>query len=214
MDVPPGTTRVEMEGVGGGKEEITWQRYNGVRRSRFEGEAGEEREGSVVGGGKVREVDVVRERGLEVDVVREREREREMVVDTRDRGRRFVAEKTKEDVMWTEITKDLVIREAIEESGYGFEETEFFFYVMEYLRYVSFSPFPLFGVFFFFSLHIPPLSSPPSSLPPQRAILPSLLPDGLVGWFFVCWIVCGGASPDWKRKSDLPDDLTDATETD
>ena len=151
MDVPPGTTRVEMEGVGGGKEEITWQRYNGVRRSRFEGEAGEEREGSVVGGGKVREV----------DVVREREREREMVVDTRDRGRRFVAEKTKEDVMWTEITKDLVIREAIEESGYGFEETEFFFYVMEYLRYVSFSPFPLFGVFFFFFSPHPPAFLPP-----------------------------------------------------
>ena len=39
--------------------------------------------------------------------------------------------------MWTEITKDLVIREAIEKMGYGFEETENHFYVIEYLQYVS-----------------------------------------------------------------------------
>ena len=30
-----------------------------------------------------------------------------------------------------------VIKEAIEESGYDFEETDQFYYVMEYLRYVS-----------------------------------------------------------------------------
>jgi len=40
--------------------------------------------------------------------------------------------------MWTEITKDLVIREAIDSMGYACEETDDFFYVMEYLRYVSF----------------------------------------------------------------------------
>lgn len=39
--------------------------------------------------------------------------------------------------MWTEITKDLVSEEAIKEVGYEFEETEEFYYVMEYLRYVS-----------------------------------------------------------------------------
>lgn len=39
--------------------------------------------------------------------------------------------------MWTEITKDLVIREAIEELGYEYEETDMFFYVMDYLKYVS-----------------------------------------------------------------------------
>jgi hypothetical protein len=37
--------------------------------------------------------------------------------------------------MWTEITKDLVIREAIDSMGYSCEETDDFFYVMEYLRY-------------------------------------------------------------------------------
>ena len=106
VDVPPGTKRVQMEGVGGANQEVTWQRYNGVRRSKFV--ADEE----VYGG--------------------------EMVVqDTRDKGRRFVAEKAKEEVMWTEITKDLVVKEAIEEQGYEFEETDLFFYVMSYLRYVS-----------------------------------------------------------------------------
>jgi hypothetical protein len=35
--------------------------------------------------------------------------------------------------LWTEITKDLVTREAIEDIGYPFEETEFFYYIFEYL---------------------------------------------------------------------------------
>jgi len=39
--------------------------------------------------------------------------------------------------MWTEITKDLVTKEGIESMGYAYEETDEFFYVMEYLRYVS-----------------------------------------------------------------------------
>ena len=44
--------------------------------------------------------------------------------------------------MWTEITKDLVSEEAIKEVGYEFEDTEEFYYVMEYLRYVSISFLP------------------------------------------------------------------------
>jgi hypothetical protein len=35
--------------------------------------------------------------------------------------------------LWTEITKDLVTREAIEECGYQFEETDYFYYIFEYL---------------------------------------------------------------------------------
>ena len=116
VDVPPGTNRVKMDGIGGASQEVTWQRYNGVRRSNFVAE------GEVYG----REIETRREieepspRGL-------------------DRGRRFVAEKPKTEAMWTEITKDLVVKEAIEAMGYEFEETEYFYYVMEYLRYVSFS---------------------------------------------------------------------------
>ena len=41
--------------------------------------------------------------------------------------------------MWTELTKDLVIKEAIDEMGYDYEETDNFFYVIEYLRYVCFT---------------------------------------------------------------------------
>jgi len=37
--------------------------------------------------------------------------------------------------MWTEVTKDLVLREAIDQCGYSCEETDDFFYVMEYLQY-------------------------------------------------------------------------------
>lgn len=43
VDVPPGTERVRMDGVGGGSQEITWQRYNGVRRSKFTPQANLER---------------------------------------------------------------------------------------------------------------------------------------------------------------------------
>lgn len=100
VDVPPGTNRVTMDGIGGGSEEVTWQRYNGVRRSKF-----------------ITDGD---EYGEEIA----------------DRGRRFVGIKPAQENMWTEITKDLVLKEAIEEQGYDFEETEYFFYVIEYLRYV------------------------------------------------------------------------------
>ena len=43
-----------------------------------------------------------------------------------------------EDRMWTEISKDLVTKEAIEQLGYKFEETDDYIYVIEYLRYVSY----------------------------------------------------------------------------
>ncbi|MCJ1416440.1 hypothetical protein MMC32_002776 [Xylographa parallela] len=109
VDVPPGTNRVKMNGIGGASQEVTWQRYNGVRRSKFLADDD--------GGGYGSQMEErTPERGL-------------------DKGRRFVAMKPKTEAMWTEITKDLVIREAIEGMGYDFEETEFFYYVMEYLRY-------------------------------------------------------------------------------
>lgn len=97
VDVPPGTKRVFMEGVGGGSQEITWQRYNGVRRSEF------------FSGDDERATDI----GPQV--------------------------KQKKKDMWTEITKDLVIREAIDSCGYQVEETDDFYYVLEYLKYVSIS---------------------------------------------------------------------------
>ncbi|KAI4152580.1 MAG: hypothetical protein LQ340_002831 [Diploschistes diacapsis] len=122
VDVPPGTNRVKMDGVGGASEEITWQRYNGVRRSRFIPEPERERE-------RERERESLRERP---------ERERETVIEKR----KYVGMRPKTETMWTEITKDLVIKEAIEGLGYDYEETEYFFYVMEYLRYPPSRPHP------------------------------------------------------------------------
>ncbi|KAJ5304130.1 uncharacterized protein N7443_003790 [Penicillium atrosanguineum] len=50
--------------------------------------------------------------------------------------RKVVAQVSKEplDERWTEITKDLVVREAIERLGYEFEETRTFYYVFSYLK--------------------------------------------------------------------------------
>ena len=78
------------------------------------------------------------------------------IIDNRDKGRRFEAQKSKKDRMWTEITKDLVSEEAIKEVGYEFEETEEFYYVMEYLRYVSASLLPPYT----FSINPPNHGSP------------------------------------------------------
>lgn len=98
VDVPPGTNRVRMDGLGGGGQEITWQRYNGVRRSKFT--SGDEEYSTDFGAP--------------------------------------VHSKPKTKDMWTEITKDLVLKEAIDSYGYDYEETDDFFYVMDYLKYVSF----------------------------------------------------------------------------
>ncbi|OJJ72501.1 hypothetical protein ASPBRDRAFT_42203 [Aspergillus brasiliensis CBS 101740] len=49
-------------------------------------------------------------------------------------GRRYVGLKDRRDSLWTEITKDLVVREALERSGYEYEETESFYYIFSYLE--------------------------------------------------------------------------------
>lgn len=68
--------------------------------------------------------------------------------------------------MWTEITKDLVTKEGIESLGYAYEETDEFFYVMEYLRYVSVSPLFLFPTYMFSrSFYVPPFLHVPAKRP-------------------------------------------------
>ncbi|KAH7037108.1 uncharacterized protein B0I36DRAFT_345272 [Microdochium trichocladiopsis] len=146
VDVPPGTERVQMDGVGGGGAEVTWQRYNGVRRAKFI----PERDGTVVSSNSIiergRDLDHHHhhDHELSVDVhinknhshERSRSRAPEVVEEIRDRRISIRDGKSKKDSdMWTEITKDLVVREAIEKRGYAYEETEFFFYVMQYLAY-------------------------------------------------------------------------------
>jgi hypothetical protein len=41
------------------------------------------------------------------------------------------------NALWTELTKDLVVKEAIEEMGYEYEETDDFYYVMPHLKSVG-----------------------------------------------------------------------------
>jgi hypothetical protein len=117
-----------MDGVGGAAQEITWSRYSGERHGKF-----------LTGG---REYDESWGNGSpRAALPPSRPEPREEVRETRITERRTVEEtgtpsRSKKDRMWTEITKDLVIKEAIEERGYEYEETDGFFYVMEYLRYV------------------------------------------------------------------------------
>jgi hypothetical protein len=132
VDVPPGTERVRMDGIGGGRQEITWDRYKGERRGKFY--TGDRIYEQGFGNG-------LPEAPPPPPPIEYEPPAREEVRETRITERRITEEthrgKTK-DKMWTEITKDLVIKEAIEEMGYEYEETDDFFYVMEYLRYVSF----------------------------------------------------------------------------
>ncbi|KAI5922282.1 hypothetical protein F4810DRAFT_721379 [Camillea tinctor] len=146
IDVPPGTERVKMDGVGGGGAEVTWQRYNGVRRARFV----PDREGTVVSSSPTTVSEPLRGRERERESSHERERLSVSIFDGRDKSRDRDVEfedrrisiregdrvpNRRRNDMWTEITKDLVVREAIERLGYEYEETEWFFYVMQYLRY-------------------------------------------------------------------------------
>lgn len=112
VDVPPGTKRVTMDGVGGASQEISWQRYNGVRRSKFHPSSDDY------------------------------ESEPHPSSSQGNVARRYVGVKDKRDELWTEITKDLVIKEAFEKAGYEYEETEHFYYVFAYLRYVNKPPTP------------------------------------------------------------------------
>lgn len=180
VDVPPGTQRVQMEGIGGASQEVTWQRYNGVRRSKFiperERERVEIRETFEEPEPRTRERIEIRDDsrrsesgGMEIDISRrtrdhgnhehenleidittnrrkedsgrtyEREYERiEEITNDRRVGMPRPPPKQRIGDLWTEITKDLVVKEAILELGYDFEETEFFYYIIQYLRYVSF----------------------------------------------------------------------------
>lgn len=105
--MPPGTEKVRMDGAGGGAQEITWQRYNGNRKSKF------------MSGG--REVDTGYGDPSYSD-------DKRVGPPSKSRDNRD---------MWTEVTKDLVLKEAVEALNYEYEETDEFFYVMEYLKYVS-----------------------------------------------------------------------------
>lgn len=134
VDVPPGTERIRMDGVGGGATDTTWSKYSGVRRTKFMAERERERDRDDLSNRAPSPPPALRGERVSVSVLdRDREIEIDRVTDRRITARSPAPPKE----MWTEITKDLVIREAIEELGYEYEETDMFFYVMDYLKYVS-----------------------------------------------------------------------------
>ncbi|PYI14993.1 hypothetical protein BO99DRAFT_269451 [Aspergillus violaceofuscus CBS 115571] len=49
-------------------------------------------------------------------------------------GRRFVGVKDHRERLWTEITRDLVVKEALERAGYEYEETETSYFIFTYLE--------------------------------------------------------------------------------
>lgn len=126
VDVPPGTERVRMDGVGGGSTDTSWSKYSGVRRTQFIPERDE--------------APALAPRAPSPKASRPREsttwdREREIQIDIeRNRDRRPSRQAPPKD-MWTEISKDLVVREAIEQMGYEYEDTPMFYYIMAYLEY-------------------------------------------------------------------------------
>ncbi|KAL2883980.1 hypothetical protein CSAL01_04220 [Colletotrichum salicis] len=131
VDVPPGTERVRMDGVGGGSAEVTWQRYNGVRRAQFI----PEREGAPISAPAPLPAEPSPRESRDRLSLQVYDRETEIEIEkTKDRAPRR-GPPSKRNEMWTEITKDLVIRDAIIQLGYDFEETEYFFYIMQYLKY-------------------------------------------------------------------------------
>jgi hypothetical protein len=139
VDVPPGTRRVKMDGAGGGSQEITWQRYNGVRRSKFmpDGSASDEGYGSEIS----RPWPLALPAPLPAPLPVPLPAPAPAAAAAGGIGARYGPRKKEGEGLWTEITKDLVVKEAITQAGYEFEETDDFYYVMSYLKYVSFLPF-------------------------------------------------------------------------
>ncbi|KAJ6446833.1 2-isopropylmalate synthase [Purpureocillium lavendulum] len=127
VDVPPGTERVRMDGIGGAGTDTTWSRYSGVRRTQFI----PERDGAVV----PRAPSPGPTRGRTSVAVDYHKTEIDVDIERRITKKPAPPPPAPPREMWTEITKDLVVREAIEQMGYEYEETKWFFYIMDYLRY-------------------------------------------------------------------------------
>ena len=142
VDVPPGTERVRMDGIGGGSTDTQWSKYSGVRRTQFI----PERDERPAPQSRPRSRSRSRDAGKSSHSLGSWDREREIEVDidrtvSRDRAPPAPPAPPPKE-MWTEISKDLVIKEAIQQMGYEYEDTPMYFYVMSYLRYVS-APFSL-----------------------------------------------------------------------
>ena len=109
---------------GGGRQEITWDRYNGERHGKF------------ITGDRVYEGGYGNGSPLPIRPPPPRDDYRESTF-SETRIERETSRGYNRDRKWTEISKELVIEEAIKECGYEYEESDRYFYVMQYLHYVS-----------------------------------------------------------------------------
>lgn len=136
VDVPPGTERVRMDGIGGGSTDTSWTKYSGVRRTQFIPERDEAPAPRPPSPRPIRDRSS-RDHGREIDIDIDIDIDIERSRDRRPSRPPLPAPPPPPKEMWTEISKDLVVREAIEELGYEYEDSPMFYYVMQYLRYVS-----------------------------------------------------------------------------
>lgn len=130
VDVPPGTERVRMTGAGGGATDTAWSKYSGVRRTQFVPGPGSS------GSNLLAPAPAPHRSRRKSLGARDRDRELEVQIDI-DRRRSRTPQPPVRDNMWTELSKDLVNREAIERLGYEYEDAPGRYYVMMYLQYVS-----------------------------------------------------------------------------
>ncbi|KAK5950039.1 hypothetical protein OHC33_009000 [Knufia fluminis] len=121
VDIPPGTKRVRMDGAGGGAQELSWKRYDGDRRAKFYPD-GDYDEGYTTDPGRPAPRPI---------------RAPEPEPEPPTIGPRYGARKDPRDGLWTEVTKDLVVKEAIKEMGYEYEETDEYYYIFKYMQYAD-----------------------------------------------------------------------------
>jgi hypothetical protein len=127
-----------MDGAGGAGVDVDWTQYSGVRRTRFVPDRDRDPRDHC---DYDDEISIQRSSSSDVGrVERERELHIEKVTDRkilRGGGGPAMPPPPRKPDMWTEITKDLVTRQALDSLNYEYEETDYHFYVMQYLQYVS-----------------------------------------------------------------------------
>ncbi|CAI4211038.1 unnamed protein product [Parascedosporium putredinis] len=120
----PGTERVRMDGAGGASAEVSWKKYSGVRRTQFI----PERDDDVLYGQPLATMEEPSRRSrdsLSIHIVDEKKKSERRVIRP---SQPIPSRET-----WTEITMDLVNREALKRMGYPFDQRPPFFYVMQRL---------------------------------------------------------------------------------
>lgn len=128
VDVPPGTERVRMDGAGGARTDTTWSKYSGERRTKFVPDVAAAPKTTPPSRSRERRMSVaVVDRDLEIDIESRRRRHR-----SRSRPK-VVAPPPPPREKWTQVSRTVVSREAIERLGYPYQEARDYFYIQTFL---------------------------------------------------------------------------------